>query len=401
MKEELQEEGRALSWCSSYMPVLAKFVSRQAAQNLDVLAVTMRNKSIAVLKAKLEKPARNVMKDNDISILAQIVSLFRAACKVRKSAKLLLVLTQTASLTHEQEGDMIGAKVHANAIEHLVDQVQTPNNHFRTLLITCINNDVELAITHMKSTIFKYQGWIHQQIQRFWKETPANTMPSMPWVSDALHPSMNTPVVQEAAIRVRRYLSIRSTPINLDDPEDLDRVDALSTAIAIYTQYDCGALINAYIGMLEQSNTKSIRQQLQGCLALTTLYVLRRGVLEATIQGSERSRNSSHTAIMQYLESSLKRACSDARPNELTEYSEALLWMFFCGARYEWRMFQSETAPSSGRAWFSKVFAQQARILHLSDWRLAKEVIECFILCEFLEADLDSWFAEMLEDNGY
>jgi hypothetical protein len=97
MKGELLEEGRALSWCSSYLPVLSDFVSRDAARDMDILAVTMRNKSIAVLKAKLEKPPHHGMADVDGSLLAQVVSLFRAACKVSSSAA-MLALYQTSSL---------------------------------------------------------------------------------------------------------------------------------------------------------------------------------------------------------------------------------------------------------------------------------------------------------------
>ncbi|EXJ76447.1 uncharacterized protein A1O5_00955 [Cladophialophora psammophila CBS 110553] len=375
MKKEFSDEGRALSWCSSYLPVLAKFSSPDTARDLHFLAIKMRTKSMQILKDRIE----NLSLDTppDMSLISQIVSLFRAACK---------------------ENDIPAAKVHASIIQRLVDRVETSDLHIRTLFMTCMNNDTELAIAQMRNTFFDFENWVQRQIARLWVETPETHMPKLPGEYKAFHDSVQLRATRQAAIRLRLYLSVRSTTVNLNDPEDLDRTDAVFTIFTTYSQYDSGALINVYINLVAGKGyeimTESLRY-IEASLALTTLHILRRGIFEATIYGCDH-RTSHHMITINHLEGTMKNALDLATADELAQYREALLWIFFYGARFEWRVNQTIKGITPLRTWFTKGFVRQAEILELTDWPQAREILNQFVFYEFLEPCLTAWFAETL-----
>ncbi|OAL24653.1 hypothetical protein AYO22_05442 [Fonsecaea multimorphosa] len=377
MKEEFSDEGRALSWCSSYIPVLAKFSSPETARDLQFLAIKMRTKSMMMLKKRIENLSLDV--PPEISLVSQIVSLFRAACK---------------------ENDIPAAKVHANIIQRLVDRVETPDLHIRTLFMTCMNNDTELAIAQMRNTFFDFENWVQKQIARFWVETPEKHMPQLPADYKALHESIQLDATRQAAIRLRQYLFVRSTTVNLNDPDDLDRTDAIYTIFTTYAQYDSGALINAYINLIAGKVYKmeeSLRY-IEASLALTTLHILRRGIFEATIYGYDH-RTSHHMITINHLEGTMRTALTFATAHELTQYREALLWIFFYGARFEWRVNQTIQDIMAPRTWFTKKFARQAEILQLIEWPQARDILNHFVFYEFLEPYLATWFAETIASN--
>ncbi|KIW29613.1 uncharacterized protein PV07_05416 [Cladophialophora immunda] len=377
MKEEFSDEGRALSWCSSYMPVLAKFSSPDTARDLHFLAIKMRTKSMKILKTRIEKLSLDI--PPDISLVSQIVSLFRAACK---------------------ENDIPAAKIHANIIQRLVDRVETPDLHIRTLFMTCMNNDTELAIAQMRNTFFDFENWVQKQIARFWVETPETHMPQLPAEYKALHSSVRLHATRQASIRLRQYLFVRSTTVDLNDPEDLNRTDAVYTIFTTYSQYDSGALINAYINLIAGKGYKmkeSLRY-IEASLALTTLHILRRGIFEATVYGCDH-RTSHHMITINHLEGTMQKALSIATTDELARYREALLWVFFYGARFEWRVNEKIKDIMPPRTWFTKMFARQAEILELTEWPQARDTLSHFVFYEFLEPYLATWFAETLAGN--
>ena len=330
MKEELSNEGRALSWCSSYIPVLAKFSSPETARKLNMLAIKMRNKSMKILKDRIEELSFDGVPD--ISLISQIVSLFRAACK---------------------EGDTVAAKIHAGIIQRLVDKVVVPDKHIQTLFMTCMNNDSELAIAQMRNTCFDYENWIQKQIARFWVETMERNMPPWPVEYKALNKSIQLPATRQAAIRLRQYLFVRSTTVNLNDPVDLDRTDAVFTNFTTYSQYDAGVLINVYINLLAGKvyDMEEPTRLIEASLAMTTLHVLRRGIFEATVYGCDH-RSSYHIININHLEGTMRKVMDTVPASELAQYCEALLWVCFYGARFEWRLNQKIKGLTPPRTWF-------------------------------------------------
>ncbi|ETI19409.1 hypothetical protein G647_09242 [Cladophialophora carrionii CBS 160.54] len=374
MKEELSEEGRALSWCSSYMPVLAKFSAPDTARELNMLAVQMRTKSMKILKQHIENMSLDA--PPDISMISQIVSLFRAACK---------------------EGDNTAAKIHAGIIQRLVDRIELPDLHVRTLFMTCMNNDVELAIAQMRNTFFDYEDWVHGQIRRFWAETLQKNTPSLPPEYQALHESIALPATRQAAIRLRQYLVYRSTKVNLNDPADLDRTDAVYTIFTTYSQYDSGVLINVYINLIagRVADVEESSRLVEAALALTTLHVLRRGIFEATVYGCDH-RSSHHIITINHLEGTMRQVLDTASVDVLKHYREALLWVCFYGARFEWRINLKTRGLTRPRTWFSKTFAEQADILGLTEWPHVQKILQQFVFYEFLEPHLPLWFDETL-----
>ncbi|KIW63056.1 hypothetical protein PV04_09934 [Phialophora macrospora] len=374
MKEELSEEGRALSWCSSYLPVLAKFSAPDTARELNVLAIKMRTKSMKILKGHIEKMSLDT--PPDISLISQIVSLFRAACK---------------------EGDIAAAKIHAGIIQRLVDRVEVPDRHIQTLFMTCMNNDSELAIAQIRNTFFDYENWIQKQIHRFWAETMEKSVPALPPGYLALHKSITLSATRQAAIRLRQYLVYRSTVVDLNDPEDLNRTDAIYTNFTTYSQYDSGVLINVYINLISGRVYKMEKSSrlIEAALALTTLHVSRRGIMEATVYGCDH-RSSHHIILINHLEGTMRQAMDTAAADVLDRYREALLWVCFYGARFEWRVNQKIQGLTPPRIWFSKTFAQQAEILGLTEWPQAREILQQFVFYEFLEPYLPMWFDETM-----
>ncbi|OAL38504.1 hypothetical protein AYO20_02153 [Fonsecaea nubica] len=377
MKEEFSDEGRALSWCSSYIPVLAKFSSPDTARDLHFLAIKMRTKSMKILKDRIEKLSLDI--PPDISLVSQIVSLFRAACK---------------------ENDIPAARIHANIIQRLVDRVETSSLHIRTLFMTCMNNDTELAIAQMRNTFFDFENWVQRQIARFWVEKPETHMPPLPIQYKALHDSIQLDATRQAAIRLRQYLLVRSTTVNLNDPADLNRTDAVYTIFTTYSQYDSGALINAYINLIagRVDGIPAPCRLIEASLALTTLHILRRGIFEATVYGCDH-RTSHHMITINHLEGTMRKAMNIARDDTLTQYRDALLWIFFYGARFEWRVNQKIKGIMPPRTWFTKMFVRQAEILELNEWPQARHILHRFVFYEFLEPSVATWFAETLSGD--
>ena len=378
MKEELCEEGRALAWCSSYLPVLSKFCSTDTARELNMLAIKLRTESMKILKKKIEDLPPGVAPD--ISLISQVVSLYRAACK---------------------EGDNVAAKIHAGVIMRLVDRVEVPDRHIQILFMTCMNNDSELAIAQMRNTFFDYENWIQKQITRFWSSTLEENMPPLPAGYKAVHTSVKLAATRQALIRLRQYLSYRSTKVNLSDSADLDRTDAVYTNFTTYNQYDSGVLINVYINLVAGKVYKMEEplRHIEAGLALTTLHVMRRGVFEATIYGCDH-RSSHHIITINHLEGTMRKVMTIASAAELLCYREALLWVFFYGARFEWQVNQKIKGFTPPRTWFSKMFAKQARVLELTEWPQAQEILEDFVFYGFLEAYLPIWFEETLRENA-
>jgi hypothetical protein len=375
MKDELSSEGRALAWCSSYLPVLARFCNPEMSRELNMLAIRMRSQSMKILKAQIEN--LHLDRPPDISLIAQIVSLFRAACK---------------------EGDAAAAGIHANIIQRLVNKVEVPDRHIQTLFMTCMNNDSELAIARMSNTFFDYEGWIHIQIQRFWENSFTSNLPQLPSHFDALHKSIQLPATRDAAIRLRQYLLYRSTRVNLDDPDDIERTDTVFTKFTTYSQYDSGVLINAYINLVAGKKYKmgeSVRI-IEAGLALTTLHVLRRGIVEATVNGGDH-RSGHHIITINHLEGTMRRVMATVDADDRQKYDEALLWIFFYGARFEWRVNQKVKGATAPSTWFSRHFAQQARILGLTTCAQVEDLLAQFVFYGFLEPYLSTWFNEVMQ----
>lgn len=377
MKEELSDEGRALSWVSSYMPVLAKYSPPDTARTLNLIAIKIRSKSMKILKGRIE----NLSPDStpDLTLISPIVSLFRASCK---------------------ENDIPSAKIHAEVICRLLDRVETVDRDIQVLFITIMNNDTEVAVTHMRHTFFDFEGWVQTQLARFWTETPDRTLPPVSPEYKDLHPSIQLQATQTACIRLRRYLLARQTPIDLDDPKDLDRTDSVLTVFATYSLYDTGVLMNVYMNLVAgkvYQMAEAIRY-FEAAVALTTLHILRRGIFEATIYGGDH-RISYHVTTIDHLEGTLKNALKVATQAELTQYREALLWVFFYGSRFEWRANKKNHNQVSHplRTWFTKMFTIQVRLLEVEEWPKARQVLRQFVLYEFLEPDLPSWFERTME----
>jgi hypothetical protein len=401
MKEELSDEGRALAWISSYIPVLARYSSRDTARDLNLTAIKMKAKSLKILTAKIARLPND--SPPDVALVAQIVSLFRASCK---------------------EGDLESAKIHAEIIRRLIDRVgdgQPPagssaavaaaaaadRRHLQVLFVTVMNNDTEIAVSQMRNTFFDFEHWVQKQLSKFWADTSEAAMP--PTSSDYrnLHSSIEVQSTRVACVRLRRYLLTRQTLVNLDDPHDLERTDSVLGVFIMYSLYDSGVLVNNYMDLVGGRRTvggKSANsvQLLEALVALTTLHVLRRGIFEATIYGGD-YRIGYHVTTVAHLQATARTALEVAPADELGRYGEALLWIFFYGARFEWQVAQKTKkdqdkgkATQKTKCWFTSRFARQTQQLGLTQWPDARRVLDQFVFYEFLEPDLPAWYDEVV-----
>ncbi|KIX03803.1 uncharacterized protein Z518_07356 [Rhinocladiella mackenziei CBS 650.93] len=376
MKEELSDEGRALAWVSSYIPVLAKYSPEDTARDLNLMAIKMRAQSLRILKDRIANLSTEAQPN--ISLVSQIVSLFRASCK---------------------ENDIASAKIHAEIIRHLIDRVEQPDRHIQVLFTTVMNNDTEVAVSHMRNTIFDFEGWVRQQLNKLWVDKAETNMPLVSEEYRDLHPCIQLPATRDACIRLRRYLLTRQTLVNLNDPQDLDRTDAVFTVFTQDSLYDSGVLINVYINLVAGKvyQMKAAFRHMEASIALTTLHVLRRGVFEATIYGGDH-RIRYHVTTITHLEGTMRTMLKLASPEDLAQYGAAILWIFFYGARFEWRINKRslDQGLKPEKTWFTEMFARQARELKITQWNDAREALSKFVFYEFLEPNLPAWYEETL-----
>lgn len=376
MKEELTDQGRALAWVSSYAPVMARYSSPQVARELLLMAIDMKLKSMRILKQKIGSLSNNL--PPDIALLAQIVSLFRASCKER---------------------DLDSARVHAEIIRCLVDRIHQGSDQIRTLFITLLSNDTEVALSNMCHTFFEYERWVEGQFQKFWWNQGIFNLPPVPLQHLDLHPSIRILPSRSACIRLRRYLMIRKMKINIRDPQDIARSDVIFAWVSNYSMYDLGLLINVYLNLLEGKvyDEPVVIRSAEASVALTALYCYRWGVHQATIYGGDH-RDGMHLTIINRLQNILQTTLELATPQDLRRYQETFLWMMFYGARYEYRVNKRNTSKetTASQHWFSTKFAQQVRVLELTTWVDVRHTLRRFVFFEFLEHDVDLWFEEIL-----
>lgn len=262
MKEELTDEGRALAWIASYIPVLSRYSSPEVARELALMAIDMKVKSMRILKNKIASLQTD--EQPDIALLAQIVSLFRASCK---------------------EGDLESANVHARIIRCLIDRMHEGSDQMRTLFITLLSNDTEVAVSNMRHTFFEFDNWVQKQLQKFWWSAKIFKLPPVSQQYTELHCSIRVSHNRTACIRLRRYLIFRKMKMNLEDPKDLEYSDGVFSWVSTYSMYDLGLLVGVYLDLLEgkvYDDPPAIRFA-EASIALTTLYLYRWGVHQATI----------------------------------------------------------------------------------------------------------------------
>lgn len=376
MKEELTDEGRALAWVSSYAPVMARYSSKEVGKEITMMGMQMKLKSMRILKDKIG--ALSLDTQPDIAMIAQIVSLFRASCK---------------------EQDLDSAKVHAEIIRRLVDRVSDGGDQIRTLFATIMSNDTEIAVSHMRRTFFDFEIWVQRQLSKFWWSHGEANLPTVSSAYLDLHQSILMPSIRTACIRLRRYLAIRKTPIDLDDPVDLKRGDLVFSWVSTYSMFDLGVLVNVYLDLSQNEvhTLRPARRFAEASIALTTLYLYRWGIHQATIYGGDH-RDGMHLAIIARLRSTMTNTLKLCTPQDLDHYREAFLWIFFYCGRYEHRNKKKPTTSHQDHSniWFSQMFARQARLLKLTTWPEVEEVLYRFVFYDFLEQDPESWFEETI-----
>ncbi|KAK5050583.1 hypothetical protein LTR84_003865 [Exophiala bonariae] len=376
MKEELNDEGRALAWAGSYATVMARYCSKETAREIAVMGLSMKIRSISILKDKLS--ALRLDSQPDIAVLAQIVSLFRASCKER---------------------DLTAAKVHAEIIRRLFNRITEGTNQIRTLFLTLISNDTEVAVSHMRRPFFNFETWVPHQLSKFWWSRGEPELPIVSLEYLDLDSSICMSSTRTACIRLRRYLAIRKTPINLHDPVDFERCDAIFSCLSTYSMFDLGVLVSAYLD-LSAANTPTMspaQRYAEESFALTTLYLHRWGIHQATVYGGDH-RDSMHLTIIGCLRTTMKNALRWCSPQDMDRYKTAFLWVFFYGARYEYRNTSSKLNfnEDQSKFWFSQMFARQARSMGLTAWAEIEEVLCRFVFYDFLERDPKSWFEETM-----
>ncbi|RVX66974.1 hypothetical protein B0A52_09188 [Exophiala mesophila] len=378
MKEELTDQGRALAWLSSYAPVMARYSSPQVRRELLLMATDMKLKSMSILKKKIGSLSNTL--PPDIALLAQIVSLFRASCKER---------------------DLNSAKVHAEIIRCLIDRIHQGSHQIRTLFITLLSNDTEVALSNMSHTFFEYERWVEAQFQKFWWNQGIFNLPPVPLQHLDLHPSIRVLPSRSACIRLRRYLMIRRMKMNLKDPEDVARSDVIFAWVSNYSMYDLGLLMNVYVNLLEGRgyDQSLVIRSAEASVALTALYCYRWGIHQATIYGGDH-RDGMHLTIINRLQNVLQTTLELANPQDLLHYQETILWMLFYGARYEYRVNRKNAnkTTATSQHWFGHKFAQQVHVLGLPTWEDVRQIMRRFVFFEFLEWDVDLWFEETLQE---
>lgn len=376
MKEELTDEGRALAWAGSYATVMARYSSVETGTELAVMGLQMKLKSIRILKDKLG--ALSLDSQPDLAMIAQIVSLFRASCK---------------------EQDLDAAKVHAEIIRRLVNRIPEGGDQIQTLFLTLMSNDTEIAVSHMRRTFFNFATWVQRQLVKFWW---AHGEPELPIVSLDyldLDRSIITPSTRTACIRLRRYLAIRKTPIDLQDPVDLERGDTVFSWVSTYSMFDLGVLVNVYLDLSSASiqTLPPAQRFAEASFALTTLYLYRWGIHQATIYGGDH-RDRMHITVVACLRGTMQNALKWCTRRDLDRYQKAFLWVFFYGARYEYRNVGRTLSfhEDQSKMWFSQMFSRQARLMRLTTWAEVTKILHDFVFYDFLEQDPEAWFDQSM-----
>lgn len=107
-----------------------------------------------------------------------------------------------------------------------------------------------------------------------------------------------------------------------------------------------------------------------------------------------------HLTIIVRLQYTLRNTLELATPEDMENYKEALLWMFFYAARYESRVNAKHPTktPNPSQIWFTKNFSHHVQRLKLSNWGDVQEILESFVFYDFLEQDLETWMEDTLRN---
>lgn len=149
-----------------------------------------------------------------------------------------------------------------------------------------------------------------------------------------------------------------------------------------------GMLINFYVDLMEEKvlvETEG-RRLTEACLALTLLYMLRKSIHEAPLDGTD-VRDASHVIIPR-LERDMKNAIRMLTPAERLYYEEAWLWMFYAGALYEQGRKSNrlvDMGDSQSPLWFTQMLAKHAHQSNVRAWTDAKKILEKFVYDNHLQ----------------
>lgn len=379
LRRTLSSDGGASAWVASWIPCILPFVDKSELREWCLTGLKMRAHSIQILRERLS--TGSVTHQLGLPVLLHIMYLFRADCVM---------------------GDTQAATIHARMLRPLIEEMEDPYQQAE-LLVIVLYNDQEMQMAKLQRTLFDPISWVPDRLTDFWRKTEL----LLPDVGEAyyknLHGSINTMIVREAAIHLRRCLLIGRTPMRLRDPLTLKLGQSIYNWMATITLCDMGALLAIHLDLIEDTDSLlSIgKRYTEAALAIAMLQILRKSMHSMTVDNIADRRDYSHV-IVPKLRSTLEKAQEVSTAEEQLYYGDAYLWMFYIGTHYEQRLRKHSDIVRSSESeeqWFSGRFIEQSRLLGFRSWSEVEKVLKLFVVNPYLYLgqSLETWFHDMID----
>jgi hypothetical protein len=302
--------------------------------------------------------------------------------------------------TEVLDNNVDGAQVHARMLIKLFTSSPQPQEGIDLALLTLvIYQGNHLSTAQFIRPPFN-DSWVKQVFSPSWIQ--AGAIIDIPWHWDT---TRLDPTVSDVRLQ-GIFRDLQSFYHTSEEVSKLCLPSGPSTWYFFVSQCEWlqMRLMNCYhdiredeINSLTDSRTSSA---VQSCLCLAALFTLRNRKNNPVINGTPLYKSS--TAIYQKLEEGLIAVDTFGRFDDLSIYSNAILWVLFVLAVAEHDL---KASVASGLQYcHQKRLVKQARIAHIYTWREAQAVFNRFA---FSENDLpqphDHWFDQLLRckvDNG-
>lgn len=378
LRRTLSSDGGASAWVASWIPCILPFVEKSEVREWHLTGLRMRAHSIQTLRRRLSKG--DDTHQLGMPVLLHVLYLFRADCVM---------------------GDTEAATFHARMLRPLIEAMEDLHQQAE-LLIIVLYNDCELQIAKMQRTLFDSISWVPDRLASFWRKTE-KLLPDVGEEYENLHSSINTIIVREAAINLRRCLLIGRTPMRLRDPLTLKLGESVYNWMATITLCDMGILVAVHLDLTENAGDCWTvgKRYTEAALAIALLQILRKSMHSMTVDNIADRRDYSHIIIPK-LRATLEKAQQSTTVEEQLYYQEAYLWMFYIGAHYEQRLrkkFDVRRIPAAQDQWFSGKFVEQAHNLGFRTWSRVESVLKMFVVNPYLYLgqSLETWFHDKID----
>lgn len=130
--------------------------------------------------------------------------------------------------------------------------------------------------------------------------------------------------------------------LELETEDGQQYADLIYSWTSTATGYDIGALVNHFLDLEDCSanvyyaRTSEGKRYVEAALTLTTIYIIRKGIHEADVNGVD-VRDCSHELITRLIRT-LKKCFTVCTMLELVENADALMWVLFWIVHHEERV---------------------------------------------------------------